>query len=215
MNCLRLIDSLHALMGENLNCILKIVYISLSLTSFTSFILSKTTDTTCCWIITEFVARVTPSVTSGAGTAYPSGVPDLSPVFIGILVVRSLVFCIVFCRSLFVLLSFFNWPLCCLSIFDLQILITPLVSSNCSCDNHKEHLKSSSVYCSSIRLSFVFVFFMWPWFLFVLLLSLICLFISIFYCCYHFCVSSASPVYVLQMYKIDIYTALSLWAAPM
>jgi hypothetical protein len=35
------------------------------------------------------------------------------------------------CRSLFVLLSFFFWPLCCLS-FDLWILITPLVSSNSS-----------------------------------------------------------------------------------
>jgi hypothetical protein len=34
-----------------------------------------------------------------------------------------------FCRSLFVFLSFFIWPLCCLS-FDLPILITPLVSSN-------------------------------------------------------------------------------------
>ena len=37
-----------------------------------------------------------------------------------------------FCRSLFVLLSFFFWPLCCLFCFDLQILITPLVSSNSS-----------------------------------------------------------------------------------
>jgi hypothetical protein len=30
---------------------------------------------------------------------------------------------------LFVLLSFFIWPLCCLSFLDLRILITPLVSS--------------------------------------------------------------------------------------
>jgi hypothetical protein len=29
-----------------------------------------------------------------------------------------------FCRSLFVLLSFFFWPLCCLYFFDLRILIT-------------------------------------------------------------------------------------------
>ena len=36
---------------------------------------------------------------------------------------RSLVFCVVFCRSLFVLSSFFFWPLCCLSFFDLQIPI--------------------------------------------------------------------------------------------
>ena len=37
-----------------------------------------------------------------------------------------------FCRSLFVLLYFFFWPLCCLSFFDMRILITPLVSSNSS-----------------------------------------------------------------------------------
>jgi hypothetical protein len=40
------------------------------------------------------------------------------PVFCGVRVARSLVFCVVFCRSLFVLLYF----------FDLRILITPLVS---------------------------------------------------------------------------------------
>ena len=36
------------------------------------------------------------------------------------------------CRSFFVLLYFFCWPLCCLFFFDIQILITPLVSSNSS-----------------------------------------------------------------------------------
>ena len=46
-----------------------------------------------------------------AGPVYPSGVS---------------------CRSLFVLLSFFFWPLCCLFFFDLRILITLLVSSTCS-----------------------------------------------------------------------------------
>ena len=48
------------------------------------------------------------------------------PVFSGVRVARSLVFCVVFCRSLFVLLPFFIWPLRCLS-FDLRILITPFV----------------------------------------------------------------------------------------
>ena len=47
--------------------------------------------------------------------------------FSGIRVTRSLVLCAVLCRSLFVLLSFFFWPLCCLSFY-LRILITPLVS---------------------------------------------------------------------------------------
>jgi hypothetical protein len=41
-------------------------------------------------------------------------------------------FMCMFCRSLFVLLYFFFWWLCCLFFFDLQILITPLVSSNFS-----------------------------------------------------------------------------------
>ena len=53
-----------------------------------------------------------------------------SPSFSGVRVTRSLVLCV--CRSLFVLLYFFFWPLCCLLFFDIRILITPLVSSNSS-----------------------------------------------------------------------------------
>ena len=45
---------------------------------------------------------------------------------------RSLVLCVMFCRSLFVLLPIVFWPLRCPSFFDLRILITPLVSSNSS-----------------------------------------------------------------------------------
>ena len=37
-----------------------------------------------------------------------------------------------FCISLFVLLYFFFWPLCCLFFFEIRILIAPLVSSNSS-----------------------------------------------------------------------------------
>ena len=48
----------------------------------------------------------------------------------GFVFARSLLFCVVFYSSLFVLLSYFFWPLCCLSFFKLRILITPLVSSN-------------------------------------------------------------------------------------
>ena len=72
--------------------------------------------------------------TNGAETSYPSRVTEFTPgscysVFSGVRVTRSLVLGVMFCRSLFVLLSFFFWPLCCLS-FDLRIPITPLVSSN-------------------------------------------------------------------------------------
>jgi hypothetical protein len=42
------------------------------------------------------------------------------------------IFMCMFCRSLFVLLYFFFWPLCCLFFFDIHILISPLVSSNSS-----------------------------------------------------------------------------------
>ena len=41
-------------------------------------------------------------------------------------VARSLVFCVVFCRVLFVLLYFFLWPLYCLFFFDLRFLVTSL-----------------------------------------------------------------------------------------
>jgi hypothetical protein len=42
--------------------------------------------------------------TCGTGTAYPSGA---SQMFSGVRVARSLVFCVMFCKSLFVILSFF------------------------------------------------------------------------------------------------------------
>ena len=38
-------------------------------------------------------------------------------------------FICIFCRSLFVLLYFFFWPLCCLFFFDTRIMIAPLVPS--------------------------------------------------------------------------------------
>ena len=59
----------------------------------------------------------TMGATCEAGIAYPSGASEFTPVFSEVRVVRSLVLCVVFCRSLFVLLSFFFWSLCCLSFF--------------------------------------------------------------------------------------------------
>jgi len=44
------------------------------------------------------------------------------PVFSGIRVTRSIVLCVILCRSLFVLLSFFSWPLCFLSFFDVRFM---------------------------------------------------------------------------------------------
>ena len=42
--------------------------------------------------------------TSGVGTAKPSGAPKFTHSFSAVRVSRALVFCVVFCRSLFVLL---------------------------------------------------------------------------------------------------------------
>ena len=73
------------------------------------------------------VTFTTTGVTSESGAGNPSGAHEFSPVFSGVRVVRSSVFCVLFLRLLLVPLSFFFWPLYCLS-FDLRILITPLLS---------------------------------------------------------------------------------------
>jgi hypothetical protein len=59
----------------------------------------------------------TTGVSSGAGTVYPSGTPEFTlDIYWGscysILSFRCMV-----CKSLFVPLSFFFWPLCCLFFF--------------------------------------------------------------------------------------------------
>ena len=69
-----------------------------------------------------------PGATCGVETAYPSGAHKFTLGFSGVRVVRSLIFYVVF----FSFLVFFFWPLHCLSFFDLELMITPLVSSNCS-----------------------------------------------------------------------------------
>jgi hypothetical protein len=75
----------------------------------------------------------TSDATSGAGTANLSRAPEFTLVFLRIVSLgKSFVFCVVFCRSLFVLLFFFHWPFYCLLFFKLWFMITTLVSSNFS-----------------------------------------------------------------------------------
>jgi hypothetical protein len=69
-------------------------------------------------------------VTSGTGTAW---VPEFTPDFSRVMVVRSSVFCVVFCTFCYIILSFFIWPLYCLCFSDLRLPITPLESLNCFC----------------------------------------------------------------------------------
>jgi hypothetical protein len=60
------------------------------------------------------------------------GAPEFTPGFQWGSCYSIFSFMCMFCRSLFVLLSFFLWLLCCLFFFDLRILITSLISSNSS-----------------------------------------------------------------------------------
>ena len=77
----------------------------------------------------------------------------LHPVFSG---VRSLVFCVVFCTSLVVNLSFFCWPLCCMSSANSRLLISPLVSSNLSYNRSLQEYHKASV-CVRTNTTFSFV----------------------------------------------------------
>ena len=65
----------------------------------------------------------TTDATCGAGTAYSSRAHEFTPVITGVGVAQSLDFSVVFCRSLFVLLSFVFLLLYFLSFY-LQLLIT-------------------------------------------------------------------------------------------
>jgi len=84
-------------------------------------------------LITEFVTRLTrrvPLVEQKLLT-HPEHLSS-PPVFSRGSCYSIISFMCMFCRSLFVLLSFFFWPLCCLFFFDIRILIAPLISSNSS-----------------------------------------------------------------------------------
>jgi len=75
---------------------------------------------------------------SRAGTAYPSGAPESTPVFSGVRVTRSLVYCVVFCRSLFSFCPFsFGYCIICpasiygfwLALWYLQALLMAVKTS--------------------------------------------------------------------------------------
>ena len=68
----------------------------------------------------------TTCVTSGAGTAYNSGAPELTPGFQWVRVTRSLVLYVCFVDSCLSFRLFSFVPLCCLFFFDIRILITSL-----------------------------------------------------------------------------------------
>ena len=82
-------------------------------------------------------------VTSGSWTTRLSGTHELTPVFSGVRDARSIIFCVVFCRSLFVILRLYFWPLYNLSVFYLRLLITPWVFIFSSKKQYKSALKEN------------------------------------------------------------------------
>jgi hypothetical protein len=83
------------------------------------------------WLINWFVTRQMPLMEQEL-INLPEHLSSPS-VFNEAYVDRSIVFCAVFCWQLVVLLCFFYCPLYCLSIFDLRVLITPMITGACPC----------------------------------------------------------------------------------
>ena len=72
------------------------------------------------WLITGFVTGVTRRVQE---LLILPGHMSSPPVFSGVRVARSLVFCVVFCRSLFVFFSFVHYVVCPSSIYGCWLLL--------------------------------------------------------------------------------------------
>ena len=67
------------------------------------------------WISAMIQMWISASLTGATcRTADHSGAPEFTPCFSWVRVARSLVFCVVFWRSLFFILSFFFWALNCI-----------------------------------------------------------------------------------------------------
>ena len=84
------------------------------------------------WLITGFVTRLTERVSLVEQELLTIPEHLSSPRVLVGSCFSIISFICMSCRSLFVLLCFLFWPLCCLFFFDLRILITTLVSSNSS-----------------------------------------------------------------------------------
>jgi hypothetical protein len=67
--------------------------------------------------------------TTGARTAYPSGTPDFTTGFSEVTVDNFFIFYVMFCQLLFFVLTIFFWSLYYLFVFNLRLIISPLVFS--------------------------------------------------------------------------------------
>ena len=94
----------------------------------------------CCLSFLELHHLITPLVSSNSSFGHCVSCPSIYRFWLPLWYLQTLLLAIVLSVLLwftdsdypFGIFKFFFWPLCCLFFFDLRILITPLVSSNCS-----------------------------------------------------------------------------------
>ena len=109
------------------------------------------------WLITWFATRLTLPV-SLVKQELPTFPEHLSsPTFWWSSRYSIFSFICMFCGSLFVLLYFFFWSLCCLFFFDIRILITPLASSNSSFNYITNQVKLTHNICHIVALLLFYV----------------------------------------------------------
>jgi hypothetical protein len=96
------------------------------------------------WLITWFVTRITRRVLllDQELITLPEHLSS-TPVYSGVRVTRSLVLYVCFVDFCLSLCNIFIWLLCCLSFFDIRLLITPLISSNSYITSDRNEVKSA------------------------------------------------------------------------
>ena len=99
-----------------------------------------------CWLLKFqwlIYKSITTDATCEAGNAYPFWAPDFTPDFNWVHVARFLVFCVMFCRLLFIYLSFFLLAIV-LSIYGFGLPV--LVSSNSSYNHIEDENKFNNAW---------------------------------------------------------------------
>ena len=123
LNCLKWRTSMSTFLDSGLLLTMKLLNQEFPLVNFKSSLQCVTVATMTCLIVTEYLCHKCPRICSRS-------IPHSHPVYSGVHVARSLVLCVMFCRSLFVLLYFFCWPcvVCSVRFTDSDYL--PLITSN-------------------------------------------------------------------------------------
>jgi hypothetical protein len=102
--------------------------------------------TPCMWEVFLYIIAILWIVVLNTHISNP-GHTNSPPVFNGVRVTQSFVFCVVFCKSFFVSLSLFDWSLYCLALFDWSLYCLSLFDWSLYCLS----LFDWSLYCLSFE----------------------------------------------------------------